>query len=195
MISHMKKTITAIAVLALSAGCKDSLSAPSQDNVVAGTAQPIQNLVTGVVAQDRASAMAFSYLLYPEGEARNSLRIDSNEPRFINELIAVPIDPSDFIGGSGWNGYYTEIRASNQLIVSPSLNSIPPADKAATIGFVQTMKALDYIRVIQLRDSLGIPIQLSPGATADPIKTKASALAYISALLDSANTNFGSASA
>ena len=192
----MKKTIAATAAaLALCAGCKDSLSAPSQDNVVAGTAQPIQNLVTGVIAQDRASAMAFSYLLYPEGEARNSLRIDSNEPRFINELIAVPIDPSDFIGGSGWNGYYTEIRAANQLIVSPSLNSISPADRAATIGFVQTMKALDYIRVIQLRDSLGIPIQVSPGATADPIKTKASALAYISALLDSANTSFASASA
>jgi len=95
----MKTTIAAMAAaLALCAGCKDSLSAPSQDNVVAGTAQPIQNLVTGVIAQDRASAMAFSYLLYPEGEARNSLRIDSNEPRFINELIAVPIDPSDFIG-------------------------------------------------------------------------------------------------
>ena len=55
-------------------------------------------------------------------------------------------------------------------------------DKAATIGFVQTMKALDYIRLIQLRDSLGIPIQVSAGATLDPIKTKASALAYISAL-------------
>src|SRR3954471_14983486 len=103
MISHMKKTMAAmLATIALCAGCKDSLSAPSQDNVVAGTAQPIQNLVTGVVAQDRTSAMAFSYLLYPEGEARNSLRIDSNEPRFINELIAVPIDPSDFIGGSAW---------------------------------------------------------------------------------------------
>jgi hypothetical protein len=192
----MKQTTIAVAaMLVLAAGCKDSLSAPSQDNVVAGTAQPIQNLVTGVIAQDRSTAMAFSYLLYPEGEARNSLRIDSNEPRFINELIAVPIDPSDFIGGSGWNGYYTEIRAANQLIVSPSLNSVSAGDRAATIGFVQTMKALDYIRLIQLRDSLGIAIQISPDATADPIRTKASALAYISALLDSANTSFASASA
>jgi hypothetical protein len=192
----MKKTIAAMAAaLALCAGCKDSLSAPSQDNVVAGTAQPIQNLVTGVIAQDRGTAMAFSYLLFPEGEARNSLRIDSNEPRYINELIAVPIDPSDFIGGSAWNGYYTGIRAANQLIVNPALNSVPATDKAATIGFVQTMKALDYIRLIQLRDSLGIAIQVSPGATADPIKTKASALLYISNLLDSANTSFASAGA
>jgi hypothetical protein len=196
MILSMKTTIAAVAAsLALCAGCKDSLSAPSQDQVVAGTIQPIQNLVTGVVAQDRATAVAFSYLLFPETEARNTLRIDSNEPRYINELIAVPIDPSDFIGGSAWNGYYTAIRAANQLIVSSSLGTLTASDKAATIGFVQTIKALDYIRLIQLRDSLGIPIQVSAGATTDPIKTKASVLAYISALLDSANASLASASA
>jgi hypothetical protein len=195
MISHMKKTIgTLAATLALCAGCKDSLSAPSQDQVVAGTAQPIQNLVTGIIAQDRASTMAFSYLLYPETEARNSVRIDPNEPRFINELIAVPIDPSDFIGGSGWNGYYTEIRAVNQFLSLPFPGNVSAGDRAATTGFVQTMKALDYIRLIQLRDSLGIPIQVSQGSTLDPIRTKAAALASISALLDSANTSFGSAS-
>ena len=193
----MKKTLATMsaAVLALSAGCKDALNAPSQDNIVAGTAQPIQNLVTGVVAQDRASAMAFSYLLFPETEARNSVRMDTNEPRYLNEFVAVPIDPSDFIGGSAWSGYYSEIRAANQLIVSPSLNTMSAGDKAATIGFVQTMKALDYIRLIQLRDSLGVAIQVSQGATADPIRTKSAVLAYISTLLDSANTNFASASA
>lgn len=192
----MKKTLAAMsaAVLVLSAGCKDALNAPSQDNIVAGTAQPIQNLVTGVVAQDRASAMAFSYLLYPETEARNSVRMDTNEPRYLNELVAVPIDPSDFIGGSAWSGYYAEIRAANQLIVSPTLSTMSAGDKAATIGFVQTMKALDYVRLIQLRDSLGVPIQISQGATADPIRTKGAVLAYISALLDSANTNFAAGS-
>src|SRR5947209_11022630 len=101
--------------------------------------------------------MAFSYLLYPETDARNSVRIDPNEPRFINELIAVPIDPSDFIGASTWTGFYQTIRAANQLIANPSLSSMSAGDKAATIGFVQTMKALDYIRLIQLRDSLGVP--------------------------------------
>ena len=195
MISHMKKTLAALTFGLALAGCKDSLSAPSQDNVVAGTAQPIQNLVTGIVATDRAAAMVFGYLLYPETEARNTVRIDPNEPRFINELIAVPIDPSDFIGSSTWTGFYQAIRAANQLITSPSLTALSAGDKAATIGFAQTMKALDYIRLIQVRDSLGIPIQLSAGATADPIRTKAAALAYISALLDSANASFSSASA
>lgn len=191
----MKKTMAAVAAIALCTACKDSLNAPSQDQVVAGTAQPVQNLVSGIVASDRAAAMAFSYLLYPETEARNAVRIDPNEPRFINELIAVPIDPSDFIGASGWTGYYTEIRAVNQFLVAPLPPDMSAGDRAATIGFVQTMKALDYIRLIELRDSLGIPIQVSTGSKLDPIKTKASALTYISALLDSAITSLGAASA
>lgn len=192
----MNKTIAALAAgLALCAGCKDALNAPSQDQVVAGTAQPLQNLVTGIIAQDRASAVTFGYLLYPETEARNSVRIDPNEPRFINELIAVKIDPSDFIGSSTWTGFYSEIRAVNQLLALPFPAGTSAGDQAATIGFIQTMKALDYIRLIQLRDSLGVPIQTASVTTPPPLKTKTSVLAFISALLDSANTSFSSASA
>jgi hypothetical protein len=186
----MTKTIAALAgVLALCGACKDSLNAPSQDNIVAGTAQPLQNLVTGVIAQDRASAMAFSYLLYPETEARNSVRIDPNEPRFISELIAVPIDPTDFIGGSGWTAYYAGIRAANQLITSPTLTALSAGDRAAAVGFVQTMKALQYIRVVQLHDSLGAVIQGPNPSVTDPFRTKGAVLAYVSALLDSANAS------
>jgi hypothetical protein len=184
------KTIAALAgALALCGACKDSLNAPSQDNIVAGSAQPLQNLVTGIIAQDRASAVSFSYLLYPETEARNSVRIDPNEPRFISELIAVPIDNSDFIGGSGWNGFYSEIRAVNQLLASPTLAALSAGDKAATIGFVQTLKALDYIRIVQLRDSLGAAIQGPDPKVVDPWKSKANVFAYTSALLDSANAS------
>ncbi len=190
----MKKTIAALAgALALCGACKDSLNAPSQDNIVAGTAQPLQNLVTGVIAQDRASAMAFSYLLYPETEARNTARIDPNESRFINELIAVPIDPTDFIGGSGWTAYYAEIRAANQLIVSPTLTALSAGDQAATLGFVQTIKALEYIRLVQLHDSLGAVIQGPNAAVTDTFHTKARVLTYVSALLDSANTRLTAA--
>ena len=186
----MTKTIAALAgALVLCGACKDSLNAPSQDQIVAGTAQPVQNLVTGIVAQDRIQATRFSYLLYPETEARNSVRVDPNEPRFISELIAVPIDPSDFIGGSGWNDGYTTIRAVNQLIVSPSLATFSAGDKAATLGFVQTIKAIDYIREVQLRDSLGAVIQSQNASKPDPFRTKGAVLAYVSALLDSAYTS------
>jgi hypothetical protein len=190
----MKKTIAALAgALALCGACKDSLNAPSQDNLVAGGPQSLQSLVTGVIAQDRASTMAFSYLLYPETEARNSVRLDPNEPRYMSELIAVRIDPTDFIGGSGWTAYYAEIRAANQLITSPALTGLAAGDQAAALGFVQTMKALDYIRIVQLHDSLGAVIQGPNGSVADTFHTKARVLTYVSALLDSANASFTAA--
>jgi hypothetical protein len=192
----MKKFIAGFtAVLAVCAACKEPLGSPSSDNVVAGTAQPLQNLVTGVVAQDRTQATRFAYLIYPETEARNTLRMDSNEPRYINELIAVPIDPSAFIGGSGWTEGYQTIRAANLLLVGPTLANpgITAGDRAATVGFVQTIKAMDYIRIVQLRDSLGAAIQGPDATTTDPMKTSAAVLAYVSAVLDSGYTSFTAA--
>ena len=52
-----------------------------------------------------------------------------------------------------------------------------------------TIKALDYIRNVALRDSLGAPIQSDNPAVVDPWRTKAAVLAYVSALLDSGYTN------
>jgi hypothetical protein len=186
----MKKTIAALAgALALCGACKDSLNAPSQDAIVAGSPQSLQNLVTGVIALDRGQAVAFSYLLFPENEARNSLRIDPNEPRYISEFIAKPIDPTDFIGGSAWTGYYSGIRAANLLLISPAFTALSAGNQAATSGFVQTIKALQYIRLVQLHDSLGAVIQSPNTAVPDPFRTKGAVLAYVSALLDSANAS------
>jgi hypothetical protein len=191
----MKKSFAAMAgVLLLASACKEPLSAPTEDALVAGTAQPVQNLVTGVLAQDRSATSAFSYLLYPEGLARNALRPDPNEPRYVADLIAQAMDPSAFIGSSGWAGYYTTIRAANQFLASPSTAAITDAgDKNAVIGLVQTIKALSYIRLLQLRDTLGVAIQTEAVTTPDPIRTKTAVLAYVSALLDSANGNLTAA--
>lgn len=190
----MNKTIAAIAsMLVLAGACSEPLNAPNEDGVLAGTAQPIQNLLTGVLAQDRSAVAAFSYLLYPEGLARNALRPDPNEPRFVSDLIAQPMDPSAFIGGSGWNGYYTTIRAANQVLVSPSTASLDAGDRKVVVGLVQTIKALQYVRLLQLRDSLGVIIQTDAIIEPDPIRTKTAVLAFASAVLDSGYANLTAA--
>ena len=186
----MKKSIAAmVGALALAGACKEPLSAPSEDAVVAGSPQPVQNLVTGVIAQDRSAAGAFSYLLYPEGLARNALRPDPNEPRFVSDLIATTADPSAFIGSSGWNGYYTTIRTANQLFASPTVAALSAGDKNAVFGLAQTIKAVSYLRLLQLRDSLGVAIQTEQSSAPDPLRTKAAVLTFVSALLDSGYTN------
>ena len=191
----MQKYITRalIGALAFSGACKEGLSAPSQDNLVAGSQQPVQNLVTGILATDRGQASTFAYLLYPETMARNTARIDPNEPRFINELIAVPIDNSDFIGASGWTNGFQTARASNQLLTGATLAAMAPGDQSAVRGLVQTIKALDYIRIMQLRDSLGAPIQSNDASAIDPFRTKGAVLAYVRAVLDSGYANLTAA--
>ena len=192
----MKKLIAATAgALMFATACKEPLNAPTEDNLVAGSPQPVQNLVSGVLAQDRSTSSAFSYLLYPEGMARNALRPDPNEPRYIADLIGQSMDPSAFIGSSGWNGYYTTIRAANQVLTSPTVNALTPADKNAVIGLTQTIKAISYIRLVQLRDTVGVVIQTDAVTTPDPIRTKTAVLTYVSALLDSAYANLTAASA
>lgn len=181
---------TLIGALAVgAAACSEPLSSPSQDAVVAGSPQSLQTLVTGILATDRGQGSAFSYVLYPETMARNTLYLTTNEPRFVNELIAVPIDNTDFIGSSGWTAGYQTARAADQLLTGSSITAAPAGDQNAIRGLVQTIKALDYIRNIQLRDSLGGPIQSNDPSAVDPWRTKAAELAYVSAVLDSGYAN------
>src|SRR5215472_7817657 len=183
----MRKHIigTLIGALAVCSACSEPLSSPNQDAVVAGTPQRVQNLVTGILATDRSQASAFAYILYPETMARNTAYLTTNEPRFINEIIGVPIDPSDFIGSSGWTGGYQTARATTQLLANSALAALPAGDQNAVKGLVLTIKALDYIRNVTIRDSLGAPIQGADPSVVDPWRTKQAVLTYVSALLDS----------
>ena len=194
MIISMKNTLAAMtSMLLLAAACKEPLSAPNEDLPVAGPPQTVQSLTTGVIAQDRSASSAFSYLLYPEGMARNALRPDPNEPRFVSELLFLPMDNSDFIGSSGFSGYFTGIRAANQFIKDKSVLALQSGDLNAEVGLVQSLKALQYLRILQLRDTLGSPIQTDQVSTADPYRTKTAVLAYVSTLLDSAYANLTAA--
>ena len=49
----------------------------------------------------------------------------------------------------------------------------------------QTIKALDYYRLLELRDTIGVPIQPAKADSVPPISCKATVLDYIAAVLDS----------
>ena len=191
----MRKHIigTLIGALAVCSACSEPLSSPNQDAVVAGSPQSIQTLVTGILATDRGQGATFSYILYLETMARNTVYLTTNEPRYVNELIGVPIDPSDFIGGAGWTAGYQTARASTQLLEGTTLGAAPAGDQSAIRGLVLTVKGLDYIRNSQLRDSLGGPIQSDNPSVVDPFRTKGALLAYTAALLDSGYANLTAA--
>jgi len=192
-------TISLAAAVLVAAGCKDNPVANPIDAPVVGGQVTLQQLVTGVLAQDRLSANVFAYAIEAGIFARDVYRIDASEPRFVQETLGGNPDPGSFAGGGAWTNYYTAIRAENSLILNmPSIAQTPgallsTAQVAATTGFLRTMKALEYWRVIELHDTVGMAIQTDDQAAVTDVRCKQAVLSYIAALLDSANADFTTA--
>src|SRR5438270_12731838 len=150
------------------AGCKDNpvvnpIDAPTV-NALSGSLTPttLQQLATGVLGQDRASANVFAYAIEAGIWARDVYRIDASEPRFVQETLGGNPDPGSFAGGGAWAAYYTAMRAEDAVLSALgniAANQFSTNEIAATRGFMRTLKALDYWRVIEMHDSVGAPIQ------------------------------------
>ncbi|GAC1458340.1 MAG: hypothetical protein PVSMB1_08200 [Gemmatimonadaceae bacterium] len=195
MMALMTKRFAALlSGLALLGACKDSTGVPDLNNVttesIAGglTRVSTQTLITGLLDRERANAGSFS-VVFAETMARDIYRLDPAEARFISELLRVPPDPGGFLGGGAFIQYFIGIRTANTILngidAAPDLSA---AEKSATKGFVNTIKALQYYNALELRDSLGLPTDLNHPATDPPapFRCKPNVLAFISALLDEA---------
>lgn len=191
-------SIILAAAALIAAGCRDNpvanpIDAPTVDQLNGPLSPPtLQFLVTGVLAQDRLSVNANAYAIFSGIFARNVYRIDASEPRYVSETLGGAPDPGGFVGSGGFAGYYTAMRAANTLILA--LANAPAAvfstdEVRVTRGFLRTMKAIDYWRVIEMRDTVGIPIQIDDINAITPIRCKTAVLAYIASLLDSANVD------
>jgi len=113
-------------------------------------------------------------------------------------MIGQAADPSAFTGGALWSGYYVAIKSANNIIDNiKTASDLSPTEQAATVGLAQTFKALQYWHVVEMRDSLGLPIAVDNPISAPPAPfvCKADGLAYVSSLLDSAYTNLQAAGA
>jgi hypothetical protein len=175
------------ATLAL-ASCSDPVI-PNYNNPVPPpvftTAAELQAQATGIAAGDRENH-AFQILIM-ETMGRDAYRIDAADPRYINNPLG-QFNPSAFISNFLWNSHYKTVRSANDLVtaLAPStLFSVP--QKAASYGYAETFKAHQYMRLIETRDTIGVPIVLGKAGQLDPLRCKPAVLAYISAALDSAS--------
>jgi hypothetical protein len=198
-------TIALAAMIAVAAGCKDNpvanpIDAPTVDALSGGlTPTSLLQLVTGALAQDRTTWNDIPGIIEPGIMGRDAYRLDQSEPRYVTETLGGNPDPGSFAGGRGFAGYYTALRAENNLIIaldaSAASGQFTAAQIAATKGFVRTMKALEYYRLIELHDTVGVPIQTDDGTAITPVRCREAVWAYMAALLDSANTDFTTAGA
>jgi hypothetical protein len=144
-----------------------------------------------VLAADRQMIRGdFLYLTLAPILSRDAYRIDPNEPRYVTETLGGSADPGSFSGSGGWTNGYVTIRAATSLLEALP-NALPAqvsaADKNVTAGLIQTMKGLEYYRLLELRDTIGVSIQASNVDSLAPISCKAKVLDYIAGQLDSAN--------
>jgi len=182
--------VTAVpAVVLLGVGCSDPFipdyNNPALPSVIPSIDQ-LQNQVTGLVAGDREQHAFFILVLETMG--RDAYRIDGADPRYIQMPLG-QFSPGAFLVDFTWNSTYRTILGAQRLTQGVEGSpAVSPAGKAASQGFARTIQALEYIKAIETRDTLGVPIASGTGAL-DPIRCKPAVLTYISALLDSAQTN------
>jgi hypothetical protein len=188
--------LTAGAVLAV--GCIDNTivspeNAPTVDALAGAlTRAGVQTLALGVLAADRAFIRNdATYYQLSAIYARDAYRIEATEPRYVSETLTGAADPGSFAGSGGWTNGYVAIRAATSLLTAlPGVEEtqLSAAEKSVVQGLVQTIKALDYYRLLELRDTLGVAILTKDPDEIPPIACKAAVLTAIVSLLDSANT-------
>jgi starch-binding outer membrane protein, SusD/RagB family len=193
----MRTTYVALALGALALGAcslpdEANLNNPSANDFSVITDLPhLQALVTGVVRGDRVQNE--NEIIYGETMGRDAMRLTGSEPRFVTELLGPSsIDPSDFLGGALWP--YATVRLANiglHGIAGAPSGLLNAQDKPATLGFVQTIKALILLRVVESHDTTGAPIDvdIDPTGPLAALRCKNDVLAYLAALLDTAATN------
>ena len=128
---------------------------------------------------------------------REAYRFDGSDPRFTSELLNTALDPGSIaFGGDHWFEPYRAIRSANNLLaVIGTASALSAQEQAAVRGFAMTVKAVNFLVVVSshTQDSIPIAVEGPPDGPPAPFVSNALALAYITALLDSAQTELQSA--
>lgn len=154
---------------------------------------------TGLLIGARANIAEFNgYVSLMGILGRESYNLDGADPRFIVEMLEGELNPgTPAIGGNLWARRYENIRNANilrnaleRLSDDPAVG-MTPTEKEATRGFAKTIQALDFLHVINTRNTNGAPIDVDRPLDADPapIESREAVLAHIVQLLEEARAH------
>jgi len=194
--SSIKKmrVVVAVAAIAVVAGCEDvtvpNYNNPSVDALTSSPTPSVVNTATsGLLVLYRAATAAEGWQMGSLGrEAYNLLQA---EARNLLGYYAGPIVPGGFVQDLGWPNAYTNIRQIQSILTAvDKVSGYSAAQKEAVKGFVQTIAAMELLRQIKIRDTIGIVVDIP----ADPhslgtVVGKDAALTRIADMLDSARTH------
>ena len=125
---------------------------------------------------------------------RESYQIQTSEPRTVTNTLIGPLVQQN--GGGLMFGGYVTIREANYIMKAvDNVSALTDEQKQGVRGFTQTWKALAYLRAIEVRERLGIPldVDVDPNSDPAPIADRDAVYAKIGQLLDSARANLATA--
>jgi hypothetical protein len=203
--------VPALLSLLLVGGCDDidigDLNNPGLESLQESpTRAGILNLATGLQIGSRYTmGNQNGYMVLLGILGREVYNFDTADPRFVTELMVGPLDGgSPAFGGNLYQPFYANIRtgnillrAVNNLSATDPLAGLTAAEREGLLGYVQTMQAFDFLRLINTRDDNGISIDvdIDPTAPPAPIVSKTEAFTKIKALLDDAVAHLNAAGA
>lgn len=189
----MKRTIWLLAVAALVSGSCD-LNITDPNNLAPIGPNPSRGTVarTAVGILIAARSDAADWILDAGIMGREAYRFDGSDPRFTSELLAGPLDPgSGAFGGDHWLEHYAAYLTAYDLAYWVGTSTVlGDTSKRATRGFAVTMQAYSLLMVLNAHTEDSIPVDASSMATGGlaPLVSNDSAHRFVSALLDSADT-------
>ena len=122
---------------------------------------------------------------------RESYIIDSSDPRYVSELLQGPLSNSGAFGAGMWTPRYANIRNANLLLQAlENVEGFSAAETEAIRGWAKTWQALDFLLVINTRDTNGAPIAVEGDVNVPaPFASKAAVFAHIVSLLEQGRTH------
>lgn len=205
-----RATAILVAFLALGASaCAEDLVVPDFNNpgleelqnnpTRAAVINAAQGLLITARAQE-SSPNGYVSLLGILG--RESYNFDGSDPRFVTEMLAgAQLNASSpAFGGNLWTVPYNSIRTANVVINALdglTENEMSAEEKASIRGFARTLQALDFLEIINTRDTNGAVIDVDRPATepAGPLVSKDAVFDEIERLLDLAESDLAAAGA
>ena len=191
MIKHKIAPIVAGLAL-LGAACDRTPTVPNLNNPSVEdysgslTNDKLGVLLVGILSQERTE-IGQRYLSFTTTLGRDVWRMDASEPRYLTETLESTPAPGGFVGGGIFTDFYVAIRAENNLL--GSINNTPgltATERSLVKGYVETLKGHDLYRLLETRDTVGIPVATEDPNVLAPILCKPNAFAAITTQLNAA---------
>lgn len=150
---------------------------------------------TGIFAQARVDMESYVWRLGSMG--REGVNLSGNNQPDYQEPYYGPLSNTQF-GGSQWGNPYIEIRQDNLYIDAiPNSPDMSAGEKASSIAFGETQKALALFYLVQTRAQLGaaVNVDLDPSGPPAPFVGEDSVYRAIIGLLADARTKLASGAA